>query len=164
MCTKCGKCCTGSGSVWVSEREALKIAGHLNLSLPQFLIKYTVTYSKVPGWWMLKNDARSGKARNCIFLQADNGCAIHPVRPIQCSTYPWWPELTDAQQWDMEKQEICEGFDHPDAPETDLAEAANQLRIATAHQIERQLAFPPPKLGKSKTKKDLGGPPQQWYF
>ncbi len=36
-------------------------------------------------------------------------------------------------------------FDHPDAPETDLAEAARQLRTATAHDYARQLASPPPK-------------------
>lgn len=36
-------------------------------------------------------------------------------------------------------------FDHPDAPETDLAEAARQLRTATAHDYARQLATPPPK-------------------
>lgn len=27
------------------------------------------------------------QARHCIFLQPDNTCAVHPVRPVQCSTY-----------------------------------------------------------------------------
>ncbi|KAI8470751.1 MAG: hypothetical protein J3K34DRAFT_249163 [Monoraphidium minutum] len=144
-CTQCGKCCTGSGSVWVSDQEAAGIAEHLALPLRRFLDAFAQGYSKVPGWWLLRNDPASGQARNCIFLRPDNTCGIHAVRPIQCSTYPWWPELMEPAAWDKEKREICEGFDHPDAPPTDLAEAARQLRTATAHNAQRQLAFPPPK-------------------
>jgi hypothetical protein len=29
------------------------------------------------------------QARDCVFLQPDNTCSIHKVRPVQCSTYPW---------------------------------------------------------------------------
>ena len=39
----------------------------------------------------------------CVFLQPDNKCSIHTVRPGQCSTYPWWPELMDQPRWDWEK-------------------------------------------------------------
>ncbi len=39
----------------------------------------------------------------CIFLQPDNKCGIHTVRPGQCSTYPWWPELMERKGWEWEK-------------------------------------------------------------
>jgi hypothetical protein len=42
--------------------------------------------------------------------------------------------------WDWEKQNICEGFDHPDAPPTDTDEAARQLRAATALEYRLMLA------------------------
>ncbi|GBG00422.1 hypothetical protein Rsub_13165 [Raphidocelis subcapitata] len=160
LCTLCGKCCTGDGNVWVSEApEAARIAEHLGLPLPKFYELYCQQYSRVPGWRLLKNDPNSKEAQHCIFLAPDNSCRIHAVRPLQCSTYPWWPELTDVSQWEIEKREICEGFDHPDAPEMDapaLAAAAEQLRAATVHDLQRKLATPPPKKGKGK------GPPLQW--
>jgi Fe-S-cluster containining protein len=73
--------------VWVSAREAEAIAAHLDIDLPRFTKLYTQGYTKVKGWWLLKNDPGSGEAQNCIFLREDNGCSIHAVRPIQCSTY-----------------------------------------------------------------------------
>jgi Fe-S-cluster containining protein len=40
----------------------------------------------------------------CIFLdQSTNSCTVHPVRPLQCSSYPWWPELMPQQHWQQEK-------------------------------------------------------------
>lgn len=33
--------------------------------------------------------------------------------------------------WSQEKSEICEGFDHPDAPPLDTEAAAAQLKQAT---------------------------------
>ena len=43
-----------------------------------------------------------------------------------------------------------DSFDHPDAPATDLAEAARQLRAATAHDYARHLATPAPKKKQQK--------------
>jgi len=53
----------GSGSVWVSEREALSIARHLSISLERFVQLYTMAYTKVKGWWLLKNDPTSGEVQ-----------------------------------------------------------------------------------------------------
>lgn len=40
---------------------------------------------------------------------------------------------------------VCEGFDHPDAPHTDVEDAARQLRAATAMEYRRMLARKPSK-------------------
>ncbi|GIL64452.1 hypothetical protein Vafri_18371 [Volvox africanus] len=127
MCTMCGKCCTGDGEIWVSSEEAARIARHLNMSIQRFLDTHTKQYSKYKGWRMLKTGEGSS---SCIFLGADNKCSIHAVRPSQCSTYPWWPELTLDREWEWEKANICEGFDHPEAGALDVEEAAKQLREA----------------------------------
>ena len=92
VCTECGKCCTGSGEVWANERECAAIAAHLGVTLAQFLARYTKAYSRRPGWRMLKLAQPSG---DCIFLREGRHCSIYGARPLQCSSYPWWPELMD---------------------------------------------------------------------
>jgi Fe-S-cluster containining protein len=78
-------------------------------------------------------------AQACIFLK-DKACTIHPVRPRQCSTYPWWPELINKESWDYEREHICEGLDHVEAPLCDLMEAGEQLQLATVHFAARDAA------------------------
>eukprot|EP00775_Hariotina_reticulata_P009129 gene9129-biopygen11021 len=79
----------------------------------------------------------------CIFLDpATNSCTIRPVRPLQCSTYPWWPELMPLRNWQQEKVLMCEGLDHPDAPPLNRWEAAQQLQQATDHALLLEAAKP----------------------
>lgn len=40
---------------------------------------------------MLKNQANG----DCVFLRDGKQCTVYGARPLQCSTYPWWPELMD---------------------------------------------------------------------
>ncbi|MEW5310776.1 MAG: hypothetical protein WDW38_002540 [Sanguina aurantia] len=137
MCTMCGKCCTGEGEVWVSDKEATKIAGHLDMGLPQFYDTYSKAYSKHTGWRLLKSKLGS---TDCVFLGEDKKCGIHAVRPGQCSTYPWWPEMMTEEGWRWEKENLCEGFDHPDAGELDVVSAAKQLRDMTIQSHIKSLS------------------------
>lgn len=50
---ECGKCCTGRGEVHITTQEAVRIAGHLNLSTNAFLRAYAQPYSPRHGWHML---------------------------------------------------------------------------------------------------------------
>ncbi|KAG2487266.1 hypothetical protein HYH03_014107 [Edaphochlamys debaryana] len=136
-CTMCGKCCTGEGEIWMSPDEAVAIARHLRMSLQTFLGNYAKQYSKYKGWRMLKTQPGSSA---CIFLGEDNKCKIHEVRPSQCSTYPWWPELMLDKEWQWEKENICEGFDHEEAGPLDVEAAAQQLREANKMTQVRLLA------------------------
>ena len=44
---------------------------------------------------------------HCVFLSEDMTCTIHEVRPAQCSTYPWWPDvLESAEAWEQERGPI----------------------------------------------------------
>ncbi|KXZ44484.1 hypothetical protein GPECTOR_67g324 [Gonium pectorale] len=123
--------------IWVSPDEIRRIAKYLNMSVQRFLDTHTKQYSKYKGWRMLK----TGEANaSCIFLGADNKCSIHPVRPSQCSTYPWWPELMVDREWEWEKANVCEGFDHAEAGPLDVEEAAKQLREANKMTQLRLLA------------------------
>ena len=77
--------------------------------------------------------------QDCIFLK-DKLCTIYPVRPLQCSTYPWWPSLMDPISWGIEGAEVCEGFDHEDADPVDMPHASGQL-LKSAEYFSR---MPPP--------------------
>ena len=49
-------------------------------------------------------------AGTCIFLDAGGQCGIYAVRPVQCRTYPFWPELVGSEAvWQREARR-CEGI------------------------------------------------------
>jgi Fe-S-cluster containining protein len=93
-CTQCGGCCTGpSGYVWLSNDEAHAIAEYLKLDVLEFMRRYA---RRLAGRWSLSEVRRDGQY-DCVFLAADpetgkRGCSIYPVRPVQCRTWPFWPE------------------------------------------------------------------------
>jgi hypothetical protein len=105
-CTGCGACCTGGvdHEVAVSRAERDAIRGVLGLSPAWFRRRYL---ARDPDGHTGIRLARDGR---CPFLGADNRCRIYAVRPRQCRTYPWWPELLDSRRtWDAEAQR-CEGI------------------------------------------------------
>jgi Fe-S-cluster containining protein len=83
--------------------------------------------------------------QDCIFLEGGTACRVYDARPLQCSTYPWWPELMDPAAWQQEKLSTCEGLDHDEAAALDVLHAAAQLKAATEHFAERDAAATAPK-------------------
>ena len=33
---------------------------------------------------------------DCIFWQKEAGCTVYPARPVQCQTWPFWPENVES--------------------------------------------------------------------
>lgn len=96
-CTGCGNCCKGPGSVYFTKADLKAIYRHLKLrtaeernALHERLIQREENGYAVH---------RTGGA--CYFLDEHNRCRIYPVRPLQCSTYPFWPS-TFASRGDFE--------------------------------------------------------------
>eukprot|EP00873_Tetraselmis_striata_P006859 jgi/Tetstr1/427123/TSEL_001710.t1 len=140
MCTLCGKCCTGKGEVWISDEEGLRIAASLNMNKEQFHRQYTKSYRKYDGWRLLKY--KSNLNDDCIFLQPDNTCGIHDVRPSQCATYPWWPEIVaEDTLWEQERDDVCEGLSHPEATALDVISAARMLKQQTDMEERRKKSY-----------------------
>ncbi|MBI3666280.1 MAG: YkgJ family cysteine cluster protein [Acidobacteria bacterium] len=49
------------------------------------------------------------RADSCHFLEQD-GCRIHEVKPLQCRTFPFWPEhLTSRGSWHALRR-FCPGI------------------------------------------------------
>ena len=112
-CTQCGNCCTGGpGYVWITTEEVARLAEFLGLTPEQTVERYC---RKVGGPVEPEGEARAGRVRLHFPGGAGEpgagskgegrdlpagggvplrrrGCSIYPVRPLQCRTWPFWPE------------------------------------------------------------------------
>jgi len=107
-CTGCGACCTGGVDhyVAVTAGEQNAIRAFLGLTVAWFRRRYLEHDADGTPGIRLNADGR------CPFLGADNRCHVYPVRPRQCRTYPWWPELVEHRRdWEREAKR-CEGMNH----------------------------------------------------
>jgi Fe-S-cluster containining protein len=64
--------------------------------------KYVVRYQNI-----LR--LRKPRASQCHFLQ-EGGCSVHEVKPVQCRTYPFWPELVENRKAWKEEGARCPGI------------------------------------------------------
>ena len=122
-CTQCGNCCTGGpGYVWISVEEVVRLARHLKLSPEQVVERYC---RKIDGKFSLRERRNARGEYDCVFLkeqkqQRTEGdetivytkrvCTIYEARPLQCRTWPFWPEnLKDEQSWNRSSKR-CPGM------------------------------------------------------
>lgn len=105
-CTACGKCCTGNSDthyIALSNKEADLLRAHLGVSEAWFKRRY-VEHLTRENWSIRMRDGQ------CVFLDKNKQCGIYHLRPVQCRTYPFWPELLDDEaHWQAEKR-YCEGI------------------------------------------------------
>ena len=99
----CSNCCTVSGGfVFISENDVKIIAKFLKISAEDFLKNFT--RKKGNSLALIDRDEK-----DCIFLK-NHKCSIYPVRPIQCRTFPFWPQnLKSEKRWSIIQSE-CPGI------------------------------------------------------
>ncbi len=103
-CTGCGDCCRKPGPVFFPLPELERAAAYLGLSPTAFRRKYEVEIlDGVPAI-----DPPHGTP--CPFLAKDESCTIYPVRPTQCSTFPFWPETVLRKRSWTKAAAGCEGI------------------------------------------------------
>lgn len=124
-CTRCGRCCATSGDyhVFLVAGEAERIRLRLGLSKSWFSRRYLRRLDDGQRVLAAGNDER------CIFLDGQGRCSIYAVRPVQCRTYPFWPEIAgNRRAWHRERRR-CEGIDRGDAvPVAKIRRAVNACR------------------------------------
>jgi Fe-S-cluster containining protein len=101
----CTACCRRPGTIVLTREDAARIAGHFQLSLRQFHRRYT---DRVHGEIRLRL-----VAMQCPFLGGDESkgwCNIHAVKPVQCSTYPFWPGVADSDRGWRREMAMCPGI------------------------------------------------------
>jgi uncharacterized protein len=91
-CRQCGACCTGDpGTIYVHSDEIVRIAEYLSLRVSAFIDGYLYPIKE-------GHSIKEHSDGRCLFY--DNGCAIYPVRPEQCRTFPFWFEnLRSLKKW-----------------------------------------------------------------
>ncbi len=119
-CTGCGSCCAGpeEGYIWITGPEVEFLAKHLGMTVEQLRSEYL---KRVGNRWSIIEEPKS---KDCIFLGdgENRGCAVYPVRPNQCRTWPFWNSNLNSQYaWNMAGMK-CPGI--------------NRGRVYTFDQIE----------------------------
>ncbi len=102
-CTRCGACCTGApGYVWVSHEEIGRIAEFRGETVEQFASQFV---RRVGDLYSLVEKPGG----DCIFWDKSAGCTVYPARPVQCQTWPFWPENVETpRDWDHVRS-VCPG-------------------------------------------------------
>lgn len=93
-CRRCGACCRiPDGIVRVSDAEIARIARFLGKNEEEFIASLAVLAPDRKG---LVLASRPDGA--CIFLDEENRCRIHPVKPDKCRTFPHaWTNADSAE-------------------------------------------------------------------
>lgn len=93
-CAICDKCCEYRGDIKITPINVLEISKYLNLSIDEFLEKYTEGAPNEEPEIVIK---AVGEKRRCIFNDTKTfKCMIHEVEPMQCLVFPLVP-------WDLNK-------------------------------------------------------------
>lgn len=105
-CTQCGECCWTRGAyshVYLTTGDLENLAKATGTTVKEARERFT--FRDENGWTEL--DFSGGR---CVMLNADtNLCTIYDLRPTQCRTFPFWPEMIRRGAWTAEAKRICEG-------------------------------------------------------
>jgi Fe-S-cluster containining protein len=105
-CLQCGRCCAGpeQGYIWIDPAEIEAAAKFLGITPQQFADRFVRREGNA--MTILEN-----QHNDCVFLlregdvarqatPAARSCAIYPVRPMQCRTWPFWKfNLSSPKAW-----------------------------------------------------------------
>ena len=104
-CTQCGNCCKGEGHVWVDTEEIRAMADALEMNVDDFSRKYV---RQVGRRYSL---TETGSEYRCVLLGDDDRCTVYEDRPLQCRTFPFWPEAVATLETWEELKSYCPGVD-----------------------------------------------------
>ena len=88
--------------MYLTEQDLVQAAKFLGLTPEVFESRYIYRTRHL---LRLRKPPRS----QCHFLQA-GGCGIHPAKPTQCRTFPFWPDLIGNEDEWRETKRYCPGI------------------------------------------------------
>ena len=121
----CSACCEMEGEVYLTGQDLVRIASHLGTEPAAFEAKYVLRTTR-------SFRLRKPSDRQCLFHR--NGrCSIHPVKPVQCRVFPFWPEIIETEESWKETAARCPGMNK-----------GPLVQIETAKQISSEMpaAYP----------------------
>lgn len=98
----CVNCCDQSGYVYLTEDDLTRAAKFTGMPRRAFEKKFV---------YRTRHQMRFRKPRDkqCPFL-VEGGCGIHPAKPTQCRTFPFWPELVESRAEWKRTARFCPGI------------------------------------------------------
>jgi Fe-S-cluster containining protein len=100
----CIRCCEQKGFVYVTRDDIARLASHLGITHAEFRRRYLCGAAPLLRF-------RKPRHKECPFLLAD-GCSVHAVKPLQCSSFPYWPELLADAAQRREAASYCPGMNN----------------------------------------------------
>jgi uncharacterized protein len=121
----CINCCNMVGFVYLTEDDVKRSAKFTGMTRRAFEAKYVYRTRHLMR-------LRKPRDKHCPFL-ADDGCSIHPAKPTQCRTFPFWPELVERPAAWKRTSRYCPGIGK-----------GPLIQIGTALEMaeEQRLAYP----------------------
>lgn len=98
----CTKCCEVSGYVYLTEENLRNMAAHVGMTARAFEKQYVYRTRH-----LLR--LRKPRGAQCHFLK-NGGCSVHPVKPVQCRLFPFWPELVEERKEWKRTGKYCPGI------------------------------------------------------
>jgi hypothetical protein len=98
----CTNCCDQSGFVYLNEDDLKRAARFVKMSAKAFEEKYVYRTARQMRF-------RKPPDKQCPFLE-NHGCSIHPAKPTQCRTFPFWPELVEQRAAWNRTAKYCPGI------------------------------------------------------
>ena len=106
QCQGSGKCCTSHGQygfVYMTPEDRKNMAKTLKMTVAAFTKKFC---EKEDGVWRLKERSENP---DCLFLVNGKRCGVYEGRPMQCRTWPFWPEVMNPKSWAKDVVSFCPG-------------------------------------------------------
>src|SRR5580704_18043583 len=121
----CTNCCDQDGYVYLTEDDLKRAAAFTGMTARAFEKKYVYRTAH-------QMRVRKPRHKQCPFL-LDHGCSIHPAKPTQCRTFPFWPELVSEPAAWQRTSRYCPGIGK-----------GPLIQIGTALEIaeEQRIAYP----------------------
>jgi Fe-S-cluster containining protein len=98
----CINCCNMEGFVYLTESDLKRAAKFVGMTPRAFEKKYVYRT-------LFEMRFRKPRDKQCPFL-LDHGCSIHPAKPTQCKTFPFWPELLEKPAEWRRTARYCPGI------------------------------------------------------
>jgi Fe-S-cluster containining protein len=98
----CINCCDQTGYVYLTEEDIPRAAKFVRMTAAAFEAKYVYRTAH-------QRRFRKPRDKQCPFL-LDHGCSIHPAKPTQCRTFPFWPELVENRDLWKHAGSYCPGI------------------------------------------------------
>ena len=111
-CIRCSACCRyESGYVFLSQKDASRLEGALNINHQDFIKSYC---RWIPSGGSKKLSLKETPQYDCIFWSADaaegGGCSVYQDRPLQCRAFPFWQSImTSPGAWKTASKD-CPGI------------------------------------------------------